>query len=254
MSVADSFIGCLKNVHSSIPSKLMSSLKDGLLIELDKNGGNLTLNDFIEFLKGFSLNLKKQKDKTIIGDLSKRKDQKWWADVLGMDLSDLDKLIVRDYEAIFKPGKKTIFPIGQIQDKVISIKDCLNKELESNKPKPQPSPLSDVSSPDLSYEPEPEPVPMKRKEELRKDPHDGKMYTRQEFIENYGDTEEWDAAKNDLNLLMNKEWTYKSLGLGLGLGGIKKTKKRKKKTKKTKKKKTKKKKTKKKKTKKRIKR
>ena len=249
MSVADSFIGCLKkNVHSKIPSSLMSSFKDGLLIELDKNGGNLNLNDFLEFLKGFSLNLKKQTEKKIIGDLSNPKDQKWWADVLGMDLSDLGKEIVRDYEAIFIPGKKKIFPIGQIQDKVIGLKDCLNKELELNKPKPQDSPLSDVSSPYLSYEsepepePEPEPVPMKRKEEVRMDPHDEKMYTRREFIENYGDTDEWDAAKYDhLNLLKNKVWTYKSLGLGRN----KKTKKRKKKTKKTKKKKTKKKKTKK---------
>jgi len=251
MPVVDSFIDCLNERVAGGPfkisKKLTGAFRDRLISDLYQKKGNFTLNDFLDFLKIFSIDLD-DKNKKIIGDLSKPKDRKWWTDVLGMDLEkDINALIVRDYEAIFNPGKKRIMGF-QIQGKIQGLKDCLNAELKSKKPKPQASPLSAVSSPDLSYdsEPEPEPspltVPMKRrrrKEEFRKDPHDGKMYTKQEFIENYGDTEEWDAAKSGLHLLMDKDWTYKSLGLGRNKK-TKKRKKRKKKTKKTKKKKTKK--------------
>ena len=256
MSSVDSFIECLNERVADGPfkisKKLTGSFRDRLISELYKKKGNFTLNDFLDFLKIFSVDLD-DKNKKIIGDLEKPKDRKWWADVLGMDLkTGLDELIVRDYEAIFNPGKKRIMGF-QIQGKIQGLKDCLNEELESKKPKPQASPLSAVSSPDLSYEsepepePEPEPVPMKRKEERRRDPEDGKMYTKREFEENYGDTEEWEAAKPipskpmpskpDIHMLHDPVWTYQSLGLGRK----NKTKKNKTKKKKTKKKKTKKK-------------
>ena len=253
MSSLDPFVNCLNERVAGGPFKLSkkitSSFRDKLISELYKNSGNLTLNNFLDFLKVFSVDLD-DKNKKIIGDLEKPKDRKWWADVLGMNLnSDINELVVRDYEAIFNPGKKRVMGF-QIQGKVRGLKDCLNEELESKKPRG--SPLSGVSSPDLSsesepepeLEPEPEPVPLPvpalgEDEERRWDPEDGKMYTKREFEENYGDTEEWDEAKSGIDLLTDPEWTYKSLGLGRNRK-TKKRKKRKKKTKKTKKKKTKK--------------
>tara|TARA_Y100000287_G_scaffold171099_1_gene157282 strand:+ start:125 stop:904 length:780 start_codon:yes stop_codon:yes gene_type:complete len=255
MSSLDPFVNCLNERVAGGPFKLSekitSSFRDKLISELYKNSGNFTLNDFLDFLKIFSVDLD-DKNKKIIGDLSKSKDRKWWADVLGMDLeSDLDKLIVRDYEAIFNPGKKRLMGF-QIQGKVRGLKDCLNEELELKKPRG--SPLSGVSSPDLSsefesepeLEPEPEPVPLpvpasREDEERRWDPELKGMYTQREFEENYGDTKEWEMAapKSGIHLLKDPEWTYKSLGLGRNKK-TKKRKKRKKKTKKTKKKKTKK--------------
>jgi hypothetical protein len=231
MSSLDPFVNCLNERVAGGPFKISKELtgafRDRLISDLYKNSGNFTLNDFLDFLKIFSADLD-DKNKKIIGDLEKPKDRKWWADVLGMDLkTGLDKLIVRDYEAIFNPGKKRIMGF-QIQGKIQGLKDCLNEELESKKPRG--SPLSGVSSPDLSSESEPEPelepepVPMKRKEERRRDPEDGKMYTKREFEENYGDTEEWDEAKSGIDLLTDPEWTYRSLGLGRN----RKTKKRKK--------------------------
>jgi hypothetical protein len=204
MSSVDSFVDCLNERVASGPfkisKKITSSFRDGLISELYKNSGNLTLNNFLDFLKNFSVDLD-DKNKERIGDLEKPKDRKWWADVLGMDLkSDINELIVRDYEAIFNPGKKRImgFPI---QSKVSGLKDCLNEEFELKKPRD--SPMSNVSSP--VYEPEPESIPVREAVEpepeedveRRLDPEDGKMYTRIEFIENYGDTEEWEKAKSE---------------------------------------------------------
>lgn len=215
MSSVDPFIDCLNERVAGGPfkisKKLTGSFRDQLITELYRKNGNFTLNDFLDFLKDFSIDLD-NKNKKIIGDLSKPKDRKWWADVLGMVLeSDLDKLIVRDYEAIFNPGKKRIMGF-QIQGKVEGLKDCLNEELEMKKPGGSPfSDLSGVSSPDLSSEsrplsePEPEPVPVpmkkerKRKEERRMDPYDDQMYTKQEFYENYSGYEEWEEAKTEKN-------------------------------------------------------
>lgn len=224
MSSLDSFFNCLNERVAGGPFKLSkkisSSFRDGLISELYKNSGNLTLNNFLDFLKIFSVYLD-DKNKKIIGDLEKPKDRKWWADVLGMDLErDINELIVRDYEAIFNPGKKRIMGF-QIQGRVSGLKDCLNEELELKKPRD--SPLSGVSSPDFSSEPETEVL---SEQVYEPEPE----YEHEKRIKIDG---KWVTQSEALKLLQDPKWTKESLGL---LRKKKKTKQTKKKRNKKKKK------------------
>lgn len=225
MTSLDSFIECLKeNVDSNIPIDFMGLFRDRLISELYEKNGDFTLNNFLDFLENLKVGLGK-KEKTMIGDLRKPENREWWAKALGKNLEKRDELIIKKYQAIFKPGNQSVRVLLKkikIQDELRHLRDCLNAELELKKP--QYSPLSDVSSHDLSSEPEPETL-----SEFEPEPEQSfkpMMKTKVEEL----------TREEQLKLLQNREWTQQAL-MSIGRKKkIKKTKKRKKSKKKKKKK------------------